>query len=88
MAWGYKLFSSLLMSDLLLRDHLPCGSRQRSLWLGWLVSNNFRVLPFTPPDIEVLDGMELGPVMYWVARATLRSAMRSRVVHLPYQAVM
>jgi hypothetical protein len=29
--------------------------------LGWLESNDFPGLSFTPPDVEVLDGRELGP---------------------------
>jgi hypothetical protein len=37
----------------------PCGSKEKSLWFGWLESNNFPGLHFTPPDIEVLDGREL-----------------------------
>ena len=30
----------------------------------------------------------LAPVMYWAVRTTLRSALRSEVEQLPYQAVM
>jgi hypothetical protein len=62
MAWGQKLFRSLLVSDFLLRV-LPAMRKQREQSMAWvaLVFNSCPVLPFTLPDIEVLDGKELGP---------------------------
>ena len=35
--------------------------REQSMACVAGVFNNFPSLPFTPPDIEVLDGRELGP---------------------------
>ena len=39
---------------------LAVESRENSLWVVG-VFNDFPGIPFTPPDIEVLDCRELGP---------------------------
>ena len=64
----------------------PAMGKQREQSMAWVVGvfNDFLGLPFTPPDIEVLDVRELS----WAVHTTLCSARRSRAVLLPYQAVM
>ena len=45
-------------------------------------------LPQTPLCVNVLEGRELAPVMYWAVRTTLCRGLRFRAVQLLYQAVI
>jgi hypothetical protein len=78
MAWGIEAVPEPVAVRLVAPVPLgvPKGERRKSLWLGWLESNNFLGLPFILPHCLILRSWMAGssaPVMYWAFRTTLYS---------------
>ena len=76
MAWGKKLFLSLLVRVLGVLYRLPEGRMENRLLWGCVVLNNPQGLPEAPLGVKLLQAGQLAP-----------SALRSTLVQLPYQVV-
>ena len=83
-AWGMKLFLSLLVRVFGVLYLLPDGSRENRLLRGWVGSLIiFRDLLRQRWVYKFCSSGSSQPVTCWAARLTLLSALRSFAVQLP-----